>query len=138
MEVLTKLYSRSKICKIINRTTVIKYTTASSSDEQHVFDGEESHKMAAWQIHSYGGLEELQLSRSTRIPTIMNPNDVLVKVGASSVNPIDLAMMGKLSCFYWPNFVFRLHRFQSNISKNALQSIIPLAYDLYAIDNFVE
>ncbi|XP_043264004.1 reticulon-4-interacting protein 1 homolog, mitochondrial [Colletes gigas] len=48
-------------------------------------------KMQAWQIHSYGGLEELKLS-NIRIPVIGRPTDVLIKVQASSVNPIDIAM----------------------------------------------
>ncbi|XP_053973248.1 reticulon-4-interacting protein 1, mitochondrial [Hylaeus volcanicus] len=48
-------------------------------------------KMQAWQIHSYGGLEELKLS-NTRIPMITRPTDILVKVEASSINPIDVAM----------------------------------------------
>lgn len=48
-------------------------------------------KMQAWQIHSYGGLEELKLS-TIRIPVISRPTDILVKVEASSVNPIDIAM----------------------------------------------
>jgi len=52
-------------------------------------------KMLAWQVHCYGGLEELQLSKTARIPQIKGPNDVLIQVYASSVNPIDLAMMGK-------------------------------------------
>lgn len=52
-------------------------------------------KMMAWQVHSYGGLEELQLSKTARIPQIKGPNDVLIQVYASSVNPVDLAMMGK-------------------------------------------
>ncbi|XP_017875624.1 reticulon-4-interacting protein 1, mitochondrial [Ceratina calcarata] len=48
-------------------------------------------KMQAWQIHSYSGLEELKLS-NIRIPVISRPTDVLIKVEASSVNPIDIAM----------------------------------------------
>ncbi|XP_031838061.1 NAD(P)H oxidoreductase RTN4IP1, mitochondrial [Nomia melanderi] len=48
-------------------------------------------KMQAWQIHSYGGLEELKFS-NVRIPMIARPTDVLVKVEASSVNGIDIAM----------------------------------------------
>jgi len=47
----------------------------------------------AWQIHSYGGLEELQKS-SVREPTITKPDQVLVKVQAASVNPLDLGMIG--------------------------------------------
>lgn len=47
--------------------------------------------MQSWQIHSYNGLEDLKLS-NIRIPMITNPNDVLVKIEAASVNPIDVAM----------------------------------------------
>ncbi|CAL7944110.1 unnamed protein product [Xylocopa violacea] len=49
------------------------------------------HKMHAWQIHSYDGLEGLKLS-NVRIPVIARPTDILVKVEASSVNSIDIAM----------------------------------------------
>ncbi|XP_012537852.1 reticulon-4-interacting protein 1, mitochondrial [Monomorium pharaonis] len=48
-------------------------------------------RMQAWQIHSYNGLESLKLS-NIRIPVIMNPTDVLVKIEAASVNPIDVSM----------------------------------------------
>lgn len=51
-------------------------------------------KMQAWQIHSYGGLEELKLC-STRMPVITRPSDVLVKVDASSVNPFDLSLTSR-------------------------------------------
>jgi len=64
-------------------------------------------KMLAWQLHCYGGLEELQLSETARIPQIKSPNDVLIEVCASSINPIDLAMMGKRQITL-PGFVFYL------------------------------
>ena len=48
-------------------------------------------KIQAWQIHSYGGVDDLKLS-NTRIPVISKPNELLIKVDASSVNPIDVAM----------------------------------------------
>ncbi|KAL0126682.1 hypothetical protein PUN28_005213 [Cardiocondyla obscurior] len=47
--------------------------------------------MQAWQIHSYNGLKDLRLS-NVRTPVITNPTDVLVKIEAASVNPIDVAM----------------------------------------------
>lgn len=53
---------------------------------------ERGHKMKSWHIHSYG--DALQLG-DTRIPLIENPDDVLVKVDAASVNPIDAVMLGK-------------------------------------------
>lgn len=52
---------------------------------------EKPDKMQAWQIHSYNGLEDLKLS-NIRVPIIRHPTDVLVKIEAASVNPIDVAM----------------------------------------------
>ncbi|KAK0178199.1 hypothetical protein PV328_002173 [Microctonus aethiopoides] len=49
-------------------------------------------RMKAWQIASYGGIEQLQLA-NVRLPTISKPTEVLVKVDAASVNPIDIAMI---------------------------------------------
>lgn len=54
--------------------------------------GGDSDGFKCWQIHSYGGPNELQLSTSSRQPKISSPSEVLVKVKAASVNPIDLAM----------------------------------------------
>ncbi|KAK9888820.1 hypothetical protein WA026_001043 [Henosepilachna vigintioctopunctata] len=48
-----------------------------------------NYKMNAWQVHSYG--DEL-LRSSTRTPIVNEVNEVLVKVEAASVNPIDLLM----------------------------------------------
>lgn len=52
-------------------------------------------KVQAWQIHAYGGIDELKLS-DTRTPPLLKPSDVLIRVDASSVNPIDVAMIGKI------------------------------------------
>lgn len=48
--------------------------------------------MAAWQIHQYGGAEELTLNQASKAAAIKNPNEVKIKVHASSVNPIDVRM----------------------------------------------
>ncbi|XP_054263827.1 reticulon-4-interacting protein 1 homolog, mitochondrial-like [Macrosteles quadrilineatus] len=96
MSVLIRLFLRNnqKLGTVNKKIFYKNYSAVSDVAEKLVFEGEEPHKMAAWEIHSYGGLEELQLSRSVRIPALMSPNDVLVKVSAASVNPIDVAMMG--------------------------------------------
>lgn len=49
--------------------------------------------MMAWQIHRYGGVEELEMSDTLRVPPITGPRDVLVEVHAASVNPIDTRML---------------------------------------------
>lgn len=50
-------------------------------------------KMQSWQIHEYGDVDALQLC-NTRVPFISKPHEVLVKVEAASVNPIDNYMIG--------------------------------------------
>ncbi|XP_075233279.1 NAD(P)H oxidoreductase RTN4IP1, mitochondrial-like [Lycorma delicatula] len=70
--------------------TVSKFTTKKT--EPNV-NQNESARMSAWQIHSYGTIEELQLSKTARLPSLTSPNEVLVKVLASSVNPIDVMMI---------------------------------------------
>lgn len=67
-------------------------TFAKTKENEHDHD-----KINSWQIHSYGGFEDLQLTKS-RVPVIKDPNGVLIKVFASSVNPIDIAMTSKFSC----------------------------------------
>lgn len=51
-------------------------------------------KMLAWQINSYGSLNEMKLFKA-RMPVLLRPSDVIVKVDAASVNPIDVAMIRK-------------------------------------------
>lgn len=53
-------------------------------------------RMSGWQIHSYSdNVEDLQISDHVKKPFIRNPSELLVKVLASSVNPIDVAMMSE-------------------------------------------
>lgn len=55
-------------------------------------------RMSGWQIHSYSdNISDLQQSENLKRPYIRKPSEMLVKVLASSVNPIDVAMMSELS-----------------------------------------
>lgn len=47
-------------------------------------------KMGAWQLHAYG--DEVLYSDKVRIPPVTGANEVLVKVSAASLNPIDVQM----------------------------------------------
>ncbi|XP_052811847.1 reticulon-4-interacting protein 1 homolog, mitochondrial-like [Mya arenaria] len=51
-------------------------------------------RMKAWQIHQYGGNEELVLSTEARVPEIKKPKEILIEIHAASVNPIDVVMRG--------------------------------------------
>lgn len=50
--------------------------------------------MQAWQAFEYGGPDKLQLNTIAQLPIIRSPLDVLVKVHAASVNPLDVRMLG--------------------------------------------
>lgn len=60
-------------------------------------------RMGGWQAQSYSdNCEDLQFSENLKKPYIKTPSQLLVKVLASSVNPIDVAMMSKLcKTFYY-------------------------------------
>lgn len=53
--------------------------------------------MSAWGVHDYGTPEKLTTIDNMRVPTLQNPEDVLVKVHATSVNPIDVALIGEFT-----------------------------------------
>lgn len=49
-------------------------------------------KMKAWQARNFNGIESVLLEE-TRVPQLASSNEVLVKVHAASVNPLDVAML---------------------------------------------
>ncbi|KAL3212762.1 hypothetical protein MRX96_007816 [Rhipicephalus microplus] len=49
-------------------------------------------KMKAWQARSFNGIDSVQMEE-TRVPQLTSSNEVLVKVHAASVNPLDVAML---------------------------------------------
>lgn len=52
-------------------------------------------RMFSWAIHNYtNDVNEIVVTESN-MPTIESPTQLLVKISASSVNPIDVAMMSK-------------------------------------------
>uniref|UniRef100_H3D437 NAD(P)H oxidoreductase RTN4IP1, mitochondrial n=1 Tax=Tetraodon nigroviridis TaxID=99883 RepID=H3D437_TETNG len=50
--------------------------------------------MSAWVIDQYGSNEVLKFSEETPAPTVSSPSEVMVKVHATSLNPLDVAMRG--------------------------------------------
>jgi len=54
-----------------------------------------SGRMQAWIIYYYGDNQQFTLSNSVQMPIILSPKDVLIKVLASSINPIDIRRRGK-------------------------------------------
>lgn len=52
-------------------------------------------KMKAWKTEEFAGIEGTYIA-SMRIPLILKPSQVLIKVSAASVNPLDTAVLGNL------------------------------------------
>ncbi|XP_014095757.2 reticulon-4-interacting protein 1, mitochondrial isoform X1 [Bactrocera oleae] len=80
--------SLNKICSTREVTTQIPVI-----NENNFPNKNNSLKMAGWQIHNYGTSEELQYATGLRMPTIKNSTDCLVRINATTVNPIDVAML---------------------------------------------
>lgn len=54
-------------------------------------------RMSGWELHEYGDFPEvLEFHSNLRLPKIDGPQEMIVRVTASSVNPLDLAMSGNL------------------------------------------
>lgn len=73
-------------------------------------------KMSGWQLHCYGDIDELQFSEKLKLPSIRSSEECLVRVRTTTVNPIDLAMLGgygstllnKIRCQYADDIEFPL------------------------------
>lgn len=50
--------------------------------------------MPAWVIDKYGKNEVLRFTKNAALPIIHYPNEVIVKVHAAGINPIDISMRG--------------------------------------------
>lgn len=51
--------------------------------------------MPAWVIDKYGSNDVLRLTKNASFPVINYPNEVIVKVFAAGLNPLDVSMRGK-------------------------------------------
>lgn len=63
------------------------------SNEAQKVEAAPSLRMHAWQTFGYDGVEGLLMER-VRVPPVLRPGDLLVKIHAASVNPIDTAIIG--------------------------------------------
>ncbi len=77
--------------KIYSKFVIRCASTKSQTKTENEFKS--SKKMCGWQIHSYS--DGIQYSDNIKVPTIKDSNEILVKVSSTSVNPIDVAMVGK-------------------------------------------
>ena len=52
--------------------------------------------MPAWVIDKYGDNDVLRFTKNAPFPIIHYPNEVIVKVHSTALNPIDVSMRGEL------------------------------------------
>lgn len=52
--------------------------------------------MPAWVIDKYGSNDVLRFTNNASFPVINYPNEVIVKVFAAGLNPLDISMRGEL------------------------------------------
>nr|XP_010599620.1 reticulon-4-interacting protein 1, mitochondrial isoform X3 [Loxodonta africana] len=91
MELLKNCVLRRNTCtavhfwrsKIVQKTSVIRKISTTSP---------KCTVMPAWVIDKYGTNEVLRFNQNMMLPIIHYPNEVIVKVHAASVNPIDVNM----------------------------------------------
>lgn len=79
----------TQFSNVVQRQSVRYATNLQIKEKNHEKSQDMQNRMQAWQLHSYG--EDLQLT-SARIPYITAPTEVLVKVEAATINPIDYMM----------------------------------------------
>ena len=53
-------------------------------------------RMQAWVIYYYGDNQQFTFSDSVQMPILHSPKDVLIKISAASLNPVDIRRRGKV------------------------------------------
>ncbi|XP_035204880.1 reticulon-4-interacting protein 1, mitochondrial-like [Stegodyphus dumicola] len=74
-------------------TRILKKYTLSGRCYQCLIQTHGVKTMRAWQAFEYGGPENFQLNTMAVTPAITSPMDILVKVHAASMNPLDVRML---------------------------------------------
>lgn len=86
------LMKKADVAEVLTKRTALEDVCVTT--KRCASSGRSPAKMQAWQIHQYGGNEELTWSDKARAATIKSPDEILIKVDAASVNPIDVRMRG--------------------------------------------
>ena len=86
--ILSSKGSSHKLVSLEFRSPADIFTRSLSSRKQNVCP---SYEMKAWYINEYGSNDVLEFGRRP-LPTLRRPTDILVRVDAASVNPIDFRM----------------------------------------------
>ncbi|XP_054651388.1 reticulon-4-interacting protein 1 homolog, mitochondrial isoform X2 [Dunckerocampus dactyliophorus] len=84
--------------------------------------------MPAWVIDKYGGNDVLRLSKNASFPVISYPNEVIVKVFAAGLNPIDVSMRGGYGAA-----TLSMKRDPLNINQTGMEFPLTLGRDVSGV-----
>uniref|UniRef100_H3CIN0 Reticulon 4 interacting protein 1 n=1 Tax=Tetraodon nigroviridis TaxID=99883 RepID=H3CIN0_TETNG len=84
-----------------------------------------SSTMPAWVIDKYGNNDVLRFTKNASFPVISYPNEVIVKVFAAGLNPIDVAMRGGYGAA-----TFSMQRDPLNITQSGSEFPLVLGRDV--------
>lgn len=94
--------------------------------------------MRAWLIYHYGTNKQLTYSENIALPRILSPNELLIKVSASSVNPIDIRRRGSFSFYSIEKFIFNFFTLtQKKIIESSWQTFDFLLKQFWSINDEV-
>lgn len=91
---ILKLNSLS-IGRCVKPRTLSSFSSHPESLQNHNHLKAAPGRMITWSIHNYTGDFDEIVQTEVNKPTISSPSEVVLKITASSVNPIDVAMMSK-------------------------------------------
>ncbi|XP_065347775.1 reticulon-4-interacting protein 1 homolog, mitochondrial-like [Cloeon dipterum] len=119
-----------------NRNGQTKHRNSSTQAEPDLQTPQQQscrNRMHAWQIHGFGGIDQLNLTDSERIPKLLRPNEVIVQMKFTSVNPIDTAMIGG----YGSALLGFVRQAEEFVLKNAESEISSLEFPITLGRDFV-
>ena len=100
-----KYYSSFLLRRSINHA--VNLINKPRSTHSIVSNGTIPSRMTAWTIYYYGDNQQFTLSDSVQMPILRSPKDVLIKIVASSLNPIDIRRRGNVRYKQFP-FLYML------------------------------
>lgn len=84
--------------------------------------------MSAWVIDQYGSNEVFRFTDDIAIPTVNSPSEVMIRVNAASLNPLDISMRGGYGAA-----LLKLRRDPMSVMKNDAEFPLVLGRDVSGV-----
>ena len=89
--------------------------------------------MPAWVIDKYGSNDVLRFTKNASFPIINYPNEVIVKVCAAALNPLDVSMRGECVCMFISELTCRLQRLKGQFKTQLKISFCYLSVNIVLV-----